>query len=304
MKKIYLLIAGLIPVIASAQTLTDGLIMPKKDLCTGLMYTHDRWDEYWEGTLKRDNENIGTVTTQSVMWYGVYGITDKLNVIAMLPYVKTEASRGTLSGLKGIQDLSLGVKYNFWRKDFEKSTFKTFGVIGFSMPMTDYTADFLPMSIGMESKNITYRLTTWYRHDLGLFANASAGYTWRSNVTLDRPAYFNGVKQVNSSEVEMSNVFDLFVSMGYQKGPVQAELNFSQQNTLGGADMRRQDMPFVSYKMNYSKIGALLMYYLPKPQGLALRGSYTTTVAGRNVGQSSTFLAGALCTIHFSKKAE
>ncbi len=65
------------------------------------------------------------------------------------------------------------------------------------------------MSIGMESSNITYRLTTWYRHDLGLFANASAGYTWRSNVEIDRDAYSRGGKMYYTDEVEMPNVFDL-----------------------------------------------------------------------------------------------
>ncbi|HZB11679.1 MAG TPA: hypothetical protein VE467_01560, partial [Chryseolinea sp.] len=90
-----------------AQTLTDGLMMPKKTLCTGLMYTHDSWTDYWEGELKRDNGNVGKVTTQSLMWMGTYGITSKINVIAMLPYIKTKASMGTLSGMEGVQDLSI-----------------------------------------------------------------------------------------------------------------------------------------------------------------------------------------------------
>ena len=70
-----------------AQTLEDGVMMPGKALCTGFLYTHDSWDRYWEGTLKRGNGNIGTITTESVTWFGNYGITDRLNVIAMLPYV-------------------------------------------------------------------------------------------------------------------------------------------------------------------------------------------------------------------------
>ena len=56
------------------------------------------WTEYWEGELKRENGNIGSVTTQSLMWFGNYGITDKINVMAMVPYMKTEASQGTLAG--------------------------------------------------------------------------------------------------------------------------------------------------------------------------------------------------------------
>ena len=89
MKKIYLLLVVLLPLVSKAQTLTDGFMMPKKDLCTGFMYSHDQWTKYWEGELKRDNDNIGKVTTQMITWVGVYGITDKINVIAMVPYVKT-----------------------------------------------------------------------------------------------------------------------------------------------------------------------------------------------------------------------
>ena len=68
-----------------AQTIDDGLMMPRKQLCTGFVYMHDSWDRYWEGPLERGNGNIGTLTTQSVSWMGAYGVTDRLNVIAMLP---------------------------------------------------------------------------------------------------------------------------------------------------------------------------------------------------------------------------
>jgi hypothetical protein len=79
-----------------------------------------------EGELKRENGNIGRVTTQSLMWFGNYGITNKINVMAMVPYIKTEASQGTLAGMEGIQDLSVGVKYNFFAKEFEKKRLQDF----------------------------------------------------------------------------------------------------------------------------------------------------------------------------------
>jgi hypothetical protein len=60
-------------------------------------------------------------------------------------------------------------------------------------------------------------------------------------------------------------------------------------------------MPFVSNRMNFSKVGLLAMYYLKKPSGLAVRGSIIHTLAGRNVGLSTTFMAGLLYTIHFNK---
>ena len=42
-----------------AQTIEDAVMMPKQALCTGFMYAHDGWEQYWEGTLKRVNGNMG-----------------------------------------------------------------------------------------------------------------------------------------------------------------------------------------------------------------------------------------------------
>lgn len=284
-----------------AQTITDGLMMTKKDLCTGLLYTHDQWSNYWEGNLKRSNENIGTLTTQSLTWVGTYGVTEKLNVIAMLPYVKTETDQGTLHLMTGLQDLTIGIKYNFFQNVFEKSTFKTFGVLGFSTPLSDYTPDFYPLSLGAGSTNVFYRLTANYTFAGSFYINGSGAYTWRSNTKLDRPAYYTEDQLYFTNEVKMPNVFDYLIHLGYLKNGLQAELSYMQQNTLGGDDIRRQDMPFVSNRMNFSKAGALLMYYLPKPKNLAVRGSATITLTGRNVGQATTLMGGLLYTLHFSK---
>lgn len=288
---------------AEAQTMTDGLMMPEKNLCTGFIFTHDEWGNYWEGARKRDNLNMGNVTTQSLMWMGAYGITDRLNAIAILPYVRTDASAGTLQGMEGIQDLTLALKYNFYEKQHEKVTFKTFAVGSFSTPLTDYSPDFLPLSIGLGSTNVGGRLTTFLHYNRTWFLNASGGYTWRSNVNLDRTTYFTDGKLYQSNEVKMPNVFDYFVSAGYLKNGLQAELFYAQQNTLGGGDIRRQDMPFVSNRMNFSRSGVLIMYYLPQIKGLAVRGSASYVLSGQNVGQSTTYLAGLLYTFKFYPKS-
>jgi hypothetical protein len=289
-------------VAGKSQTLTDGLMMPSKNFCTGFLYANDRWTDYWEGNLKRDNGNIGTITTQSVMWMGAYGITDKLNAIAMVPYVWTQASQGTLIGMEGIQDLTLGLKYSLLRQDIGNSMLKAFAVGTFSTPLSNYTPDFLPLSIGLGSTNLSGRLTVNYSLRKNFYANLSGGYTWRSNVELDRPSYYTQGQLYLTNEVWMPNVFDYFASLGYHNGQLQAELNFTQQVTLDGDDIRRQDMPFVSNRMNFSKAGFLVMYYLPHPKYLAVRGAVMHTVDGRNVGQSTTFMGGLLYTIIFSKK--
>ena len=106
---------------ARAQTIDDGIMVAKRSLFTGDVYGHETWDHYWEGALKRENGNVGTVTTQTNVWYANYGITDRLNVIAMVPYIWTEASQGVLHGSQGFQDLTVAAKWNFLERPIHEN---------------------------------------------------------------------------------------------------------------------------------------------------------------------------------------
>jgi hypothetical protein len=277
-------------------------MMAKKDFCTGILYTNEQWKNYWEGSVKRDNQNLGTVTTTQLMWFGNYGLTDKINLIAMAPYVKTSASGGTLTGLEGWQDLTFALKYNFLKKEFSGGKFSAFGVGTFTTPLTNYTPDYLPLSIGMGSTTGSGRLTASYSITSGWYATASAAYTFRSNVTLDRPSYYSDGNIYFTNEVAMPNQFSSFYSIGHIKNGLQVELNLNQQNTLGGGDIRKQDMPFVSNRMNFLKLGILGMYYPKQIKNLAIRAQVMYTPDGLNVGQSIGFTGGLLYTFHFAKK--
>lgn len=281
-----------------AQTIDDSLMTPKKTLFTGISYGHDSWTSYWEGGLKRENENVGTLTTKNVTWMGTYGLTDNLNLIAMLPFVSTKASGGTLHGQDGLQDLTLAAKYHLVRK----GSFNGFVGAAFGTPVSDYVFDLLPLSIGLHSKRLSGRILVNYSTSWGLFSDATGAYTYRDNVTLDRPAYFTDGQLVLSDEVKMPDVFDYTVRAGYMKHGLMVPVYYTQQFTLGGGDIRRQDMPFVSNKMNFSRIGAMAMYTLPKPANLALKVEATHVLTGRNVGESTTVTGGLMYTIHFSHK--
>ena len=96
---------------SKAQTDIDALMMAKNNFCVGGTYSHSSWENYWEGTLKRDNQNLGKVSTNMFSIMGNYGITNKLNVLFGLPYITTKASAGTLHGSNGIQDFSAWLKW-------------------------------------------------------------------------------------------------------------------------------------------------------------------------------------------------
>src|SRR4051812_36587678 len=83
---------------ARAQTDADALMIPKNYFCAAGVYTHSSWDHYWEGTFKRDNLNLGTVSTNVYSLGGNYGLSNRINLLFMVPYVTTNATAGTLRG--------------------------------------------------------------------------------------------------------------------------------------------------------------------------------------------------------------
>lgn len=288
---------------AFSQIPSDGLMMPANTLCTGFMYQHDNWDHYWEGPLKRDNLNIGEFTGSMVMWYGVYGLNSKINLMASLPYVANKVSMGTLMPMSGIQDLSIAGKYKLIETAAGPGKFYVFGVASFSTPLSNYSPDFLPISLGLHTTNVAGRLNFNYSMNNGLYLNTTGGYTWRSNTYIDRPAYYTDGRYYSTDEVQMPNMLDYQVNLGYHKGPIQGELTYMQMNTLGGGDIRRQDMPFASNRMNAQRVGALVMYYLPFAKNVGVRAAVNYTVGGRNVGQTLSLMGGVLYTIRFKNTA-
>jgi len=283
-----------------AQTIDDHLMMPRKQLCTGFVYMHDSWDRYWEGPLERGNGNIGTLTTQSVAWMGTYGVTDRLNLIAMVPWVTTGASAGTASGMDGVQDLTAAVKWNALDTPLTSvGNLQAFLVASGSVPLGDYTPDFLPMSIGLHSNRASGRLSLNFQAKQGWFVEGTGAYTWRDTVTLDRPAYFTDDRLFLTDHVAMPDVIDYTFRACYWKHGLYAPVSFTQVITLGGSDIRRQDMPFVSNRMNSSRLDALAMYYLKRPKNVVVRLGASYAISGRNVGQSTTLVAGLLYTFKF-----
>jgi hypothetical protein len=132
-----------------------------------------------------------------------------------------------------------------------------------------------------------------------LYINGSTAYTWRAHVTLDRPYYFTDGQLFLTDEVDMPGVFDYVASAGYLKDGLMATLSLSQQRTNGGGDIRRQDMPFVSNRVNFTRVGGMVMYPLPKLRPLVFQFSVARTLDGRNVGQATTFTTGLGYTFRF-----
>jgi hypothetical protein len=293
-----LLVLATIP--ARSQTDIDAIMMTKNNFCTGLMYGYSSWTNYWEGTLKRDNQNLGRVSTQMVGIMGNYGISDKLNVLFSLPYVSTKASAGTLHGMHGLQDLSLYIKWMPIEQKIGKGDFSAYAIGGYSLPLSDYPADYLPLSIGLRSKNIYLRAMADYQ--LGSwFITGSGTYVQRSNITIDRTAYYTTEMHL-TNKVDMPDAAAFNVRAGYRRYGWIAEAVLDNWTTLGGFDITRNNMPFPSNKMNATRLGVNIKYEIPAVPGLSVIGNGNYTIAGRNMGQATSVSGGVFYIIDFSGK--
>jgi hypothetical protein len=290
--------SGALP--AFAQTDFDGIMMQKNNLCIGPMYSHSSWKNYWEGSLKRENLNLGTVSTQMISVMGNYGISNKLNILFGAPYVTTKASAGTLHSQKGVQDGSVWLKWMPVERKLGKGDLSFYGIAGVSAPLTNYVADYLPLSIGLRSKTLSLRAMGDYQVGK-FFITASGTYVFRSNIKIDRDAYYT-TEMHYTNEVEMPNVITWNVRTGYRQPNFIAEAFIENMITQGGFDITRNNMPFPSNAMNATRVGAWIKYELKVPQGLSLIATGNYVVAGRNMGQATTIGGGIFQIIDFSKK--
>ncbi len=283
-----------------AQTDIDGIMMEKNAFCVGPMYGYSSWKNYWEGTLKRENLNLGTVSTQMFGLMGNFGVTRKLNLLFSAPYVKTKASAGTLHGMKGVQDLSLFAKWRPIQKKMGGGKLSLFGIAGVSFPLNNYVADFLPLSIGLHSKTASARLMADYQKD-NLFATASATYVLRDNIEIDRTSYYT-TQSYLTNEVEMPDGTNFNFRAGFRNHRLIAEAVVNNWTTLGGFDITRNNMPFPSNKMNATTVGVNVKYVIPSLPELSIVAGGNTTVAGRNMGQAKTVFGSFFYVLDFSRK--
>ena len=286
---------------SKAQTDLDGLMMAKRNLCGGIVVGQSQWNHYWEGTLYRNNQNIGTFTSQMAMAMANYGVSDKFNLIASAPYIKNQTSAGTLRGQQGLQDASLTAKWEFFSKGYKHAYVSLLALGSVSAPLTNYVADYLPLAIGMQSKTASGKLMIDIQRNRW-FATASTQYTQRGNVTIDREAYYT-TELIYSNLVAMPSVLSSNVRFGYRKNAeLIIEAVYDRMNTLGGFDIRRNDMPFLSNNMEASRIGLNWKLPVPKLNGLSWLGNATTTIMGRNMGQSHMVMTGLVYQGEFKSK--
>lgn len=273
-----------------AQTETDALMIPKNYFCAAGIYTHNSWDHYWEGTFKRENLNLGTISSNVYAVGGNYGLSNRVNVLFMIPYIKTNASAGTLRGQSGVQDISLAVKWLAVKQEVGRGLLSLHAIVSGVIPVGNYQADFLPLSLGMQTKSIALRGLVNYQ--VGRFFVAGAGqYVRKDNITIDRDSYYT-TEMHYTNQVAMPNATNFLFSTGYRSLKFNAEATLTKVNTIGGFDITKNNMPFPSNNMDATLAGGIFKYMFQSIAGLELTAGGNYVLKGRNVGQNLSVFGG------------
>lgn len=278
------------------QTFSDAIMMKKKEICFAFMFDQGKWDQYWEGNTLIKNMNIGTFTRNTYMPMIAYGITDKLNILLVIPYVNTESTGGQLAGVKGFQDVNIGVKYEAFKKDFGKHRVSALAVAQFGTPMTNYLSDYMPYSLGLGTQELTGRIIGQYEFNKMVYLRGSVAYLWRGQTEVERPYYYaNGSYYTTYMDVPSAVNYQAILGGWLLNHNLRLEASYASLNCVSGDDIRRWNMPQPTNKMEVTNAGFFAQYYLKafEPlKGFSVMAAYSQVLEGRNMGKSANISGG------------
>ncbi|HEX7365610.1 MAG TPA: hypothetical protein VF273_00860 [Pelobium sp.] len=214
------------------------------------------------------------VSVNSVNVYGIYGVSDKLDIMVNVPFVHTygSADPATLNGLgfkneqSGAQDLSAFAKYQFAKK----GNVNLQAGAGITTPLSNYSVvSSLQSIIAIGNHATTYNafLLGHYKDVRGFFITGQVGYSLRTTE----------VPNAVLSELKIG----LATSRFYIAGQV------GNQTSTGGVDILRAGFTnfFPATKVNYTKIGATI--YAPIDGNIGISAGGGAIVDGRNVAKAN-----------------
>lgn len=245
----------------------DGYIFPKGKGAVALSFTSQSYDHFWAGTTKVADPMIGTVDTKSTtLWVG-YGITDRLSLVANLPYIDTRSDGLAGFGQGALQDLTVLGKYRFGSVG-SKARSDFIGAFGTRTIASNYEIQNSVVDIGDGTADWLARFI-YALHANHFHLSQSVGWDWRGGVAPDgRPFY---------------------TVVGTAWGPIIVDAFYGRLDARGGTDIG-SGAPFPSNKEELERTGLKIWGRVTDHIGLS--AMYFTTLSGRNTGDATGYSAG------------
>ena len=243
----------------------DGFFKPKGDLDVAISGTYVYSRIYFAGVssifYKRDQSIIGL--------YGVYGLSDKWNLIASLPVINFTP-----------QDLSLYAKYKLYESKFNACEVTLAPAFGVSVPAWNYNTE-SGQAIGQQAVTVQPKLVMQFKHARNWFVQAQTGYNYSINSV---PSAY--VASAKAGFIYKKWYFDVW---------------YDYQLSIGGKDYGAGGLEsFRELGVSYERVGGVVYASIGDRWGGFL--SLSTVLSGRNSSDSNTFNGGVVLKFKTTKE--
>lgn len=235
----------------------DGFYKGKNKGSVVLGFGFEDPKSYFVGTEKIDlSRNLYYLNL-----YASYGIADNLDVNFSLPYLSSDDE-------SDFQDISVMLKYRFFKTTTESGSLEFSLGTGFSTPVSDYNVGGLN-DIGQQTTIIETRAMVHYKWNSGWFATLQSGFSFKFK--------------------ETPNSLPVTFKAGKAAGNWYYDVFYDYQHSFGGIDYRGTPRPqnFKELGVDYHKIGGALYRTLSENFGAAINLSYI--LGGRNTFQGPAY---------------
>jgi hypothetical protein len=289
-----------------AQTPSDALMMPSKNICVLMSYDLGTFDRYWEGTLLRENQTIATVDRNTILPMAAIGILDDLNFYLSVPHVNTESSEpngGKFVGARGFQDIGLAVKYRAIQKNTTEGKITALATAGFTTPLNTYLSDYRPYSIGSGCPEFSLRGIGQYQLNNGWYVRTSLAHLWRGYTEAERDYYYNNGSYYTAwMDVPNAWTYDGVLGKWLFDTSLKLEFAYTGLSSTSGDDIRAYNAAQPTNKVSFNRIGFSAQYFFKSISGLGLVAYHNRIVDGRNVAKFNNTGVGMTYQFNFIKK--
>jgi len=279
----------------SAQGIVDGFFDKQGDLKITTSYTRTSFDELYVGEDKVGPVPVHNQINQNIYsLYSTYGVTDRLTVIAKVPYISAEGEGGPdpVNGQteqKDFQDISLYGKYKLNSSSFSGGKVDFLTALGFNIP-TGYEPNGL-LSLGSGAFTTDLHLGAQLNIDGGFFTSFVGGYSFRGEANNE---FGNG----DGSDFDVPNAFLATGKVGFSSAKIYVEAWVDYQQSSDGIDIGSEGFGgrFPLTEVNYTRLGSSV--YVPVTSLIGVSAGYGTVVDGRNLGDSNFYNVGVTFKIN------
>ncbi|WP_298422514.1 transporter [uncultured Kordia sp.] len=244
----------------SAQGIISGFYNKKAETTLVVGAGFEDSKSYFIGKEKSDlSRNLYSISV-----FGIYGINERLNIQASLPYLSSNKQNG-------LQDAQFVLKYKAVQKAWKTDKLELSFATGFSFNVGNYNLGGLN-DLGQQAKILETRALVHYQKKSGWFINLQSGFSFKFE--------------------EVPNSLPVTFKLGKASAKSYFDFWYDFQHAFGGINYLETPAPqnFKRFGASYHKVGGTYHFPISKKSGIYIAPSYVIT--GRNVFQGFAYHVG------------